>query len=235
MQDQVIPQGRWQFDQDVAAVFDDMLRRSIPQYDVMRQAVFDLASDYVQPQTAVIDIGCSRGEALAPFVSRFGATIQSVGVEISEPMLQAARQRFSGYIDAKCVEIVEMDLRKEFPPFKASVVLSILTLQFTPIEYRLQILKRIYDALVPGGAFFLVEKIIGSSAEIDEQMTRHYYKLKMDHGYSQDQIQRKRLALEGVLVPVTAQWNQELLNLTGFKQVDCFWRWMNFVGFLAIK
>lgn len=235
MQDQVMPEGRWEFDEEVAAAFDDMLKRSIPQYDVMRQAVFDLASDYVQPQTAVIDIGCSRGEALAPFVNRFGASIKSIGVEISEPMLQAARQRFSGYIDARCVDIIEMDLRKDFPPFNASVVLSILTLQFTPIEYRLQILKRIYDSLLPGGAFFLVEKIIGSSAEIDEQMTRHYYKHKTAHGYSQDQIQRKRLALEGVLVPVTAQWNQELLNLTGFKHVDCFWRWMNFGGYMAIK
>lgn len=97
--------------------------------------------------------------------------------------------------------------------------------------------KEILDVLKmkPGGAFFLVEKIIGSSAEIDEQMTRHYYKHKTAHGYSQDQIQRKRLALKGVLVSVTAQWNLELLNLTGFKHVDCFWRWMNFGGYIAIK
>jgi tRNA (cmo5U34)-methyltransferase len=62
-----------------------------------------------------------------------------------------------------------------------------------------------------------------------------YYKMKSDNGYSQEQIERKRLSLEGVLVPVTAKWNEELLKQAGFKYIDCFWRWMNFAGWIAIK
>ena len=50
-----------------------------------------------------------------------------------------------------------------------------------------------------------------------------------------DDIDRKALSLEGVLVPVTAKWNEELLQMAGFRQVDCFWRWMNFAGWIAIK
>jgi tRNA (cmo5U34)-methyltransferase len=230
-----MPEGKWAFDGEVAQAFDDMLRRSIPQYDVMRQSVFDLACNFVQNRTAVVDLGCSRGEALAPFVEKYGVQIQAIGVEVSEPMLEAARERFAGYIKAGCVEIRDIDLRRQFPPVKASVVLSVLTLQFTPIEYRLQILKRIYDALIPGGAFLLVEKLIGGSASIDEMMIRRYYQMKAEQGYSEEQIERKRLSLEGVLVPMTARWNEEMLSLTGFKQVDCFWRWMNFAGWLAIK
>jgi hypothetical protein len=38
-----------------------------------------------------------------------------------------------------------------------------------------------------------------------------------------------------VLVPVTARWNEELLASAGFRQVDAFWRYMNFVGWIAIK
>ena len=43
------------------------------------------------------------------------------------------------------------------------------------------------------------------------------------------------VALEGVLVPVTASWNAELLRSAGFTDVDVFWRWLNFAGFVAIK
>jgi tRNA (cmo5U34)-methyltransferase len=43
------------------------------------------------------------------------------------------------------------------------------------------------------------------------------------------------LALEGVLVPVTAAWNEQLLKGAGFSQVECFWRWMNFAGWVAVK
>jgi tRNA (cmo5U34)-methyltransferase len=66
-------------------------------------------------------------------------------------------------------------------------------------------------------------------------MVKLYYQLKAQNGYSQDQIERKRLSLEGVLVPMTAGWNEEMLQMSGFRQVDCFWRWCNFAGWIAVK
>jgi tRNA (cmo5U34)-methyltransferase len=234
-QDHTLPEGKWLFDADVARVFDNMLARSIPQYEVMRQACFDIACRYVQPKTAVVDLGCSRGEALAPLVDRFGAANRFLGVEVSPPMLAAARQRFRSYIDCGLVEIRDTDLRREYPPVEASVTLSILTLQFTPIEYRQRILREVWKHILPGGAFVLVEKILGATAELDGIMVETYYRLKSANGYSQEEIERKRLSLEGVLVPVTARWNEELLQMAGFRQVDCFWRWMNFAGWVAIK
>ena len=96
-------------------------------------------------------------------------------------------------------------------------------------------MRSIYDGLQNGGALILVEKIIGSTAMIDETMVDIYYKMKTDQGYSQDSIDRKRYSLEGVLVRVTAQWNKQLMLGAGFREVDCFWRWMNFAGWVAVK
>jgi len=62
-----------------------------------------------------------------------------------------------------------------------------------------------------------------------------YYDLKKSNGYSQEDIDRKRLSLEGVLVPVTAKWNEELLKNAGFSEVDCFWRHLSFAGWVAVK
>lgn len=121
------------------------------------------------------------------------------------------------------------------PKAKASLVLSILTLQFTPIEYRQKILNNIYDSLENGGAFILVEKVLGNTDEIDSMLVDEYYKLKKENDYTQEQIQTKRKSLEGVLVPVTAKWNEDLLHNTGFTKVDCFWRCLNFAGWIAIK
>lgn len=230
-----MPAGKWAFDGDVTNVFDDMLERSIPQYQTMRQACFDLAYRYAQRDTTILDLGCSRGEAMAHLIDRLGVDNRFVGIDVSEPMLQAAKERFAGLIKAGVVDIKSVDLRTDYPHVKASVTLCILTLQFTPIEYRLRIMQDIYDHTAPGGALLLVEKIIGASAKIDRVMVDIYYKMKADNGYSQDQIERKRLSLEGVLVPMTARWNEEMLGMVGFRQVDCFWRWMNFAGWLAVK
>ncbi|MGD9099373.1 MAG: methyltransferase domain-containing protein [Anaerolineae bacterium] len=235
MEDQVMPDRRWEFDDEVTRVFDDMLRRSIPQYEVMRRAVFDVACRFQQNHTDVVDLGCSRGEALVPLVDRFGALNRFWGVDVSEPMLEAARERFKGYVNARVVEIRECDLRRDYPPVSASVTLSVLTLQFTPIEYRQQIVRNAFQHTRPNGAFVLVEKVIGASAELDGLMIEVYHQLKSENGYSQEQIERKRLSLEGVLVPVTARWNEELLRTAGFTYVDCFWRWMNFAGWVAVR
>jgi tRNA (cmo5U34)-methyltransferase len=233
--DKVMPGEKWSFDGDVTDVFDNMLERSIPQYQVMRKYCYDLACQYAKRNTALVDLGCSRGEAISALVDHFGAQNRFIGVEISEPMLEAARKRFGSLLDAGVVDIRKMDLRTDFPPYPASVILSVLTLQFVPIEYRLKIMKQIYDHLLPGGAFIFVEKILGSSADIDALMVKLYYQLKAENGYTQEQIERKRLSLEGVLVPVTAKWNEEMLQMVGFREVDCFWRWGNFAGWLAVK
>jgi tRNA (cmo5U34)-methyltransferase len=230
-----MPGDRWAFDAEVTAVFDDMLARSIPQYDVMRRAVFDVASRYARRHTDIVDLGCSRGEAIAALIDRFGVQNRFVGVEVSPPMLAAARERFAGYIGCHIVDIRALDLRTDYPPVSASVTLSVLTLQFTPIEYRQRIVREVFDHTLPGGAFVLVEKILGETADLDALMVDTYYALKGENGYSPEQIERKRLSLEGVLVPVTAKWNEELLHTAGFAQVDCFWRWMNFAAWVAVK
>ncbi len=229
------PDGKWEFDESVTQVFTDMLRRSIPQYDVMRKAVSDIGSRFAQPGTDIVDLGCSRGDALAPFVEKFGAECNYLGLEISEPMLEAARERFAAEIETGQVGIERHDLRDAYPDVQASVTLCVLTLQFTPIDHRQRILYDVYRHTAPGGVLILVEKILGASAELTSLMVDLYHDLKTQQGYSREEVERKRLSLEGVLVPVTAQWNEELMKTAGFTQVDCFWRWMNFAGWIARK
>lgn len=246
-----MPDGRWAFNAQVADVFDEMLERSIPQYDVMRQAVHDVAVRFIHGglraddvPDVVIDLGTSRGESIAALLSSYGARCRFVCVETSPPMREAFERRFHDWMNAGVVELRGTDLRTSFPyapsaggelPRVASVVLSILTLMFVPINHRQRLLQQAHDVLKPGGALIVVEKVLGSGARIDHLMVETYHWMKARNGYSPEEIDRKALALEGVQVPVTAAWNVEMLLGAGFAEVDCFWRWMNFAGFVAIK
>lgn len=228
-----VPGKKWKFDAKVADVFEDMLERSIPQYDVMRKAVADVGRSFIKTDSTVVDLGCSAGDALASFVVNppaFG--IEFLGLEESKPMVTVATRRFAGRSD---VAIRLWDLRGGFPPVRASLVLSVLTLQFVPINYRQKILTDAHTALVDGGALILVEKVLGNTAAIDKTMVDLYHRMKKENGYTDDAIERKKLALEGVLVPLTAHFNEELLRSAGFSRVDCFWRWMNFAAWVAVK
>ena len=149
----------------------------------------------------------------------FGAHNRFLGVEVSQPMLEAARERFGRWEGATnwygqpLVEVRNLDLRTDYPPERCSLTLCVLTLQFVPIEHRLKVVRSAFKHTVPGGALILVEKVLGASADLDATMVELYHQHKLEAGYSQDEIDRKALSLEGVLVPLTAEWNERMLRI----------------------
>lgn len=235
MKDNVNPKEKWAFDEDVAKCFPDMLKRSIPAYDIMRNLVFSVGRNYVKKNTHIADIGCSDGQAIEPFIKHFGLNNYYDLYDVSEPMLRKCRERFSEWKKSQVVDIRNFDIRQGISLYSHSLVLSVLTLQFTPIEYRHKIVQSVYDSLMPGCAFILVEKVLGNTSALDEVFVAEYYKMKKENSYSQKQIADKRKSLEGVLVPITAKWNENLLRECGFRQIDCFYRCLNFVGWVAVK
>lgn len=230
-----VPPEKWNFDGAVAECFDDMLERSIPQLASMRDAVTRLAKRYAKDGTDIVDLGCSKGDAVEPLLRSLGAQNRYVLCDSSTSMLEACRERFAGWIRPGVMRVLDTDLSTEFPGCRASVVLSVLTLQFVPIEHRQQVVWLAYEKLVQGGAMIVVEKVLGSSASLQRDFVEEYHALKVQAGYSPEEVDRKRLSLSGVLVPVTAAWNEDLLRSTGFRSVDCFFRWMNFAGWVAVK
>lgn len=228
------PKGKWTFDESVVNCFDDMLIRSIPQYVTMRESVRQIALRYARRKTTIVDLGCSTGGSIAKLIDHLPEN-RFVGLENSEPMIAEAKRRFERYPN---VNILSHDLRDGLPPFlwneDVSTVLSVLTLQFVPVEYRQQLIKQIYEILQPGGIFLFVEKIVGSNDEIKDLFIDLYHEMKRSNGYSEEEIEAKQKSLEGVLVPLGARTNEKLLEEAGFR-FDCFWRLWNFAGWIAIK
>lgn len=227
--DQTLPKGKWEFNAAVTNVFDEMLERSIPNYYGMRRTTTELSARFAKPGTAIVDLGCSRGAALRPIYDLLGDSISYFGVEVSEPMREAAKE------DIPFATILDTDLRNAYPPVRASVTLAVLTLQFIPIEYRQKIIEQVFESTIPGGAFLLVEKVLGADSFSNELLIETYLKRKGENGYTQEQIAAKRESLEGVLVPVTAEWNVELLKQAGFEHVECYWRNLNFAAWIGVK
>lgn len=229
--DKTNPKGKWEFNDEVTKVFGDMLSRSIPDYETMRELCFMVGRNFVSDGSVISDIGCSNGLASEKFVNCF-KNANFVLSDVSEPMLKSCRDKYNGNENVK---VIYNDLRDGIPTKDNDLVISSLTLQFTPIEFRWNILQSIYDNLKSGGALILVEKVLGNNSNIDNILVDEYYNIKREHGYTEELIKNKRKSLEGVLVPLTAKFNEYLLDTCGFSQVDCFWRCLNFCAWVAIK
>lgn len=226
--------AKWAFDEKVTGVFDKMLEASIPNYQEMRRLTFALGKRFI-PKTdggVVIDIGASRGDSLLPFVDHY-PNHNYYAVECAPAMSAVLKERFW----SPNVTVCEHDLRYNHSVFetKSNLILSVLTLMFVPLELRQRLLQSMYESLKPGGALILVEKCLGADSYIHDMLVEEYLAMKKEHGYTYEQINRKKMALEGVLVPVTAEWNQDMMRRAGFRHIDTFWRSLMFTGFIAIK
>lgn len=242
LRDDVVPGGAWEFDDEVAAKFDDMLARSIPGLPVLRELTPRIAAISLNSRglagAHVLDIGTSRGAALDPFVE---AGAHCLGLEVSEPMYEIARERFAPYPNAEvwnveAREFARRQVRDREPfPLRYDVVLAILTLQFVPIEHRPGFLRDLYRITNPGGVLIVAEKILEPNPWADALTVEAYVEHKTRNGYTAEQITTKAKALEGVLVPLPAETNRRLVEEAGWVDVTTFWRVLSFEAFVARK
>jgi len=227
--------GKFEFNEPVARVFDDMLERSIPFYKECQQMVVHLTLHFAQKDSAVYDLGCSTGTLLRHLVRAIPEKqkIRFVGLDNSAAMLNKARGKLRGHL--KRCALLETDLESDFELSDASVVIMNYTLQFLSPRRRAAMLKKIYQGLRPGGGLILIEKVRGESDDLNDLFVEQYYTYKQSQGYSKLEIAKKREALEKVLIPLKPGKNRDLLAGAGFRQVDIFFKWFNFAGFLAVK
>ncbi len=226
----------FEFNAQVADVFDDMVSRSVPFYKEVLQMSAELAREFYQPGTTIYDLGCSTGALVRILISEFGAEKFSyIGIDTSEEMIKQARLSCPGINSgAREVDFQQTDMTKV--DFKqASVIVSNYTFQFLRPLARQTLLKKIFTALPADGCLILSEKCLEDSADVSRVFAARHHALKERNGYSKLEIAEKRDALENVLIPFRVSENVEMLREAGFNPVSIFFKCYNFASFLAIK
>lgn len=227
--------GDFTFDRSVATVFDDMVARSVPFYCEIQRMIVELARDFVVPESAVYDLGCSTGTTLGNLHPHLNPSVRFIGVDNSEEMLAKCRAKLAELGVERTLELRCGDLNDGADIEDASLVVLMLTLQFIRPLRRDRLIADIYRGLRPQGCLLLVEKVIGEESLFNRLFIKYYYDMKRRNGYSDTEIAQKREALENVLIPYKLLENRELLLRTGFSAVDVFFKWYNFCGIVAVK
>lgn len=225
------------FGEKTAAVFDDMLNRSVPLYGEIQRIIGEIAADFACDGSQIFDLGCSTCNSFLA-IDHFlpdGSTVRFVGIDSSEDMLEKAKQKITQVKFAHDYELRLVDLNKGIRIENASVVLMVLTLQFVRPLYRNRLITDIYNGLNDNGCLILVEKVLGESSTFNRLFIKHYYELKKRKGYSELEISQKREALENILIPYRLEENKELLKSCGFQDIDILFKWYNFCAMIAHK
>lgn len=224
------------FDEKVAAVFSDMINRSVPGYATILSMIGVLASRYHQPGTRLYDLGCSLGGASLAMAHQIGhQDFELHAIDNSPAMIERlqgilARPENSALpIKVRCEDICDIEISD------ASVVVLNFTLQFIAPKRRTELIERIAAGLRPGGIVILSEKIQFPDADLNSLFIDLYHEFKQTQGYSALEVAQKRAALENVLIPETIETHKSRFRAAGLHSCDVWFQCFNFCSMVAVR
>lgn len=225
------PVPRFRFSAEVSAVFEDMVRRSVPGYGEVLEGIGRIARTLLPQGAVVYDIGCSTGAAsLAVLSAADDRVARLTAVDLAPDMVTRARQQLGALRWTADVDVQEGDAATvTLQP--ADLIIMNLTLQFIDPADRQAVISRYFSALKPGGLLILTEKLAGVSADV----TALHEQFKADQGYSQLEIAQKRRALEDVMRLDSRDAHLQRLTDAGFAQAEIWYQNLSFASFLAVK
>ncbi|HKR48894.1 MAG TPA: methyltransferase domain-containing protein [Pseudonocardiaceae bacterium] len=231
--DGIAVQGsQWSFGGDTAEHFDEHVSRSVPGYHDGHALVAQLSDFFVRDGSRVIEVGCSTAaltELLATRHTSVSATFH--GVDIAPEMVIQARRR--------CVELTTVNIEladaQRIDYTGSTFVVMYYTLQFVPPDRRLELLRRIYAEIRPGGGIVVFEKTLSPDARLQDLFNQIYEEFKLGAGFTPEDILNKSRSLRGVLEPLTGEQNLALLRTAGFTDSWLIHKHLAFEGLLGVK
>ncbi|CAA9547944.1 MAG: Methyltransferase type 12 [uncultured Thermomicrobiales bacterium] len=166
----------------------------------------------------ILDLGTGDGRLLALLrVDR--PEMIGVGLDFSDPMLEAAGERFAG--DER-IELVKHDLARPLPALgRFDAVVSSMAIHHLEHERKRALFGEVFDLLAPGGVFANFEHV----ASPTRRLHLAFYAAIGEPLEDEDPSDRL-LDVESQLV-----WLREL----GFDDVDCYWKWLEMALLVGVK
>ena len=227
--------AKFRFDATIAGVFDDMIVRSVPGYEVAQGLISAYVRCFSLPNSKIYDLGCSTGNTLRTLDAQVLRNCTLVACDSSPEMLEKCQDKLSNPPLRHDIEYLRHDCRQPITLDNCSVAIASLLLQFIEPSRRRALIKEIFGQLLPGGALIIFEKTHSPEPRLDALARQWHEGFKRTKGYSQDEIARKRQALENVLVTWTMDENIDQLRQAGFESIEIFFCMANFFAAVAVK
>ena len=205
---------QWEFDDSVAARFQNEARTNIPDYDRVINMCLSIAKKKLNESSNIIDVGSALGHTIDVFTKAGFKNI--CGVDNSSSMIENSLYK---------EKIIQSE---EFPENKYDMVLINWTLHF--IEEKRKYLEYVYKNMNDSGILIITDKTTQSGMVEDL-----YYDFKRSNGVSEEYIQNKKQKLIGYMKTMKADWYPYILNEIGFEDVQIINSRYGFVTFYCTK
>jgi tRNA (cmo5U34)-methyltransferase len=234
--------NKFEFDEEVATVFDNMAIRSIPMYHTARELSLDIVVNYIKSIWAegrvvrIVDVGASTGAFFRDLWKRLGyphnhpiVDLQPIAIDSSQPMLDILSKRMP-QVECLCIDAVDIATHVE----RVDIVVMAYVMQFMCPGSRWSFLKSVNHCMNKDGLVIASQKdeIYGRFAShFDES----YIEFRKANGYTVEEIEAKTAALENSMWPQVISQTKYDLQSAGFKDITDLCRWLQFSTVVALK
>ena len=221
------------FNEEVAEVFEDMIKRSVPGYKTSLSIITHYAKNFYVDGTNCYDIGCSLGASSFSILQ--GANkAKIIAIDKSEAMIDECERTFKNYKNPRSLiflneDIMESDLQN------ASLIVVNYLIQFLDVEERDTLFKKIFNALIPNGILILSEKVHYENKFENQRIINTHHLFKSANGYSDLEISGKRDSLEGILKTEYEEDHILRAKKVGFTKAEKILSNLNFRTFVFLK
>jgi tRNA (cmo5U34)-methyltransferase len=189
----------------------EYLSREIPHRDLAEAMLLEALPERIE---RFLDLGTGDGRLAALIVDRHPGS-RGVGVDVSQPMLARAAERFDGEVR---IELVTHDLDRPLPvpgPFDA--VVSGLAIHHLGDERKRSLFAEIRALLIPDGVFANLDLVTSATQEQHERFRRAIGRVQDDPTDRLSGLCEQLGWLRGV----------------GFAEVDCHFKWLELALMVA--
>ncbi len=166
----------------------------------------------------ILDLGTGDGRLLG-LLRRDRPDSLCVGLDFSEPMLAAARDRFA---DQPGVSLVRHDLADRLPDLGSfDAVVSCFAIHHLDHARKFSLYGEVFERLGPGGVFCNLEHVASPTVRLHGA----FYEAL---GYPADFEDPSNQLLD---VETQLGWLREI----GFTDVDCYWKWLEMALLIGVK
>jgi len=166
----------------------------------------------------ILDLGTGDGRLLA-LLRTDRPEMAGVGLDFSELMLEAARERFG---DDDRVELVEHDLAEPLPAIgRFDAVVSSMAIHHLEHERKRSLYGEVFDLLEPGGVLANFEHVASPTHRLHLA-----FFAAIGEPLEYEDPSDRLLDVESQLV-----WLRGL----GLDDVDCYWKWLEMALLIGVK
>ncbi|MCC3376092.1 class I SAM-dependent methyltransferase [Cohnella sp. REN36] len=214
----------------VARDYDRQRRQLIPCFDDFYGMALALVETKAR-SPLILDLGAGTG-LFSGMVLQKHPDARLTLVDLSEKMLEGARERFGGNPNVRYVVADYMHFLTGAESY--DFIVSSLSIHHLPHPAKRELFAAVHRALAPGGAFVNADQVAGNTPAADAYYRRRWLEAIGSSGLSQSAIDA---SIERRSVDINAKLGDQVawMEQAGFADADCMYKYLDFGVFYGRK